>query len=294
MEIGVLGDGVVAGTLKIALQSHGIASSLLAQSWLVGSKNLGEFRERLVKNPLTHLLYAPEDGRGEALLREARNMLALIQSLATPPIPVLLSSSRVFRGKTDGGYYIETEEADAPPWDDPYDWALREAERAFQRAKLPNYIVRTSSRFLFGLWRDDCLVDLWRRLRDYAGSNVPLVLNNCYFHKPTYLPDFAEALTALLSGDYLPGVYHLVNEESTEVRGGRGVSEIEVAAFIGSLKRIRPLKLVGSSPRDDGGRWRRAWLLSNTKGPRLRPWQETVREWFRQHERMRRVEVFRL
>ncbi|MFZ5391556.1 MAG: dTDP-4-dehydrorhamnose reductase [Patescibacteria group bacterium] len=105
-----------------------------------------------------------------------------------------------------------------------------------------------------------------------AASGQPVEVVNDQFGKPTYTADLARAVYKLLSNSYQPGIYHLVNEQST--------SWYELAREVGRLKGLKNiLRPISSKDYTDTVRRPTKAILLNTKFPLLRPWQEAIKDY---------------
>jgi dTDP-4-dehydrorhamnose reductase len=89
----------------------------------------------------------------------------------------------------------------------------------------------------------------------------------------TYVPDLAKATRQLVEGDYEFGIYHIVNEGPVTWYGGAkklfeliGNKKIKVVP-VGQDKFPRPAKRASST------------VLVNTKFPKLRHYEEALKEW---------------
>ena len=105
-----------------------------------------------------------------------------------------------------------------------------------------------------------------------GGEQTEIKVVNDQFGKLTYTRDLAMSIKNLLSGDYQPGIYHLINEESA--------SWYEVAREIFKLKNIH-IKLTPITSADyvtPARRPKKAVLL-NTKFSTLRLWIEALEDY---------------
>jgi len=91
----------------------------------------------------------------------------------------------------------------------------------------------------------------------------------------TYVPDLAKATKELVEGDYEYGIYHIVNEGAVTWYEGllklfeiAGIKDVEIVP-VGPDEFPRPAKRAKST------------VLVNTRFPKLRSYEEAIREWLR-------------
>lgn len=108
-----------------------------------------------------------------------------------------------------------------------------------------------------------------------AASNPELKIVNDQWGKPTYTKDLAKATKELIDNDYQFGTYHLVNEPATnwyeftkEILAIKNKNQSQTIIIpVSSNEFPRPAKRPYRS------------ILLNTKGPKLRIWQEALKEY---------------
>lgn len=106
----------------------------------------------------------------------------------------------------------------------------------------------------------------------FAAEQPEVRVVNDQFGKLTATRDLANAVVQLTSSDLSPGIYHLVNEGE--------VSWYEVAREVFRLKGITvPLLPVSSDEFPTKARRPQRAVLLNTKSPKLRPWQQALRDY---------------
>lgn len=184
---------------------------------------------------------------------------------------VHFSTDYVFDGRKKEGY----KEDDAP--ENPvnfYGISKLEGERLIlnvaqykaREKSLKYYLIRTS--WVFGAGGKNfvkTITSLSRRLPE-------LRVVDDQIGKPTYAPDLAEAVKALIKKKYPFGIYHLINEGAvTRYDYARKIAEL-----FGLRAAVKP-----QSTKDSGIKVRRPQysILLNTKFPFLRPWQEALQEY---------------
>lgn len=208
-----------------------------------------------------------------------RNILDALPRNGRAPVFVQMSSSEVFGRWNEGEYkkfgYREDEE---PKPVSVYQKSKTEAEAIVQRfaAAHPEilkrwYIVRAS--WLFGKGRATFVEQFTRALR----AREEITVAEDQWRSPTWTRDFAEALDSLLLRSRPNGIYHIANEVKPGEATVMDVIE-DIRAFLGipaneiRLKKVK-LREFFKIPRAPSN------VLLNTKLPKLRPWQEAVREY---------------
>ena len=211
-----------------------------------------------------------EDDPALALRANAFAVLALARAAAVRRAALVhFSSDFVFDGETDRPYT----EDDPPNPRGTYaaskllgEWLALEAPRA--------YVLRVES--LFGPAgpggsRRGSLGTIVDRIRE--GVEVPVFVDRTV--SPSYTPDIARAVRAMLERDLPPGLYHCVNDGQAT---WQEIAE-RAAALMGTDLRIRALTLETARLR---ARRPRYCAMSNAKlaaaGIRMRPWQEALED----------------
>lgn len=211
-----------------------------------------------------------EDDPARALRVNAFGVLALARaSTAAGAVLVHFSSDFVFDGETDRPY---TEE-DRPNPRGAYgaskllgEWFALESPRT--------YVLRVESLFgppAPGGARRGSLGTIVDRIRE--GADVPVFVDRIV--SPSYTPDIARAVRALLEKEVAPGLYHCVNDGCAT---WKAIAE-RAAALMGIELRMRALTLETASLRAKRPRY---CAMSNAKlgaaGIRLRRWEEALEE----------------
>lgn len=139
-------------------------------------------------------------------------------------------------------------------------------ERALKEVGVEFYLLRAA--WLYGA-NGKNFVDTMLNL---AKSRDSLSVIDDQYGGPTFTNDVAKTTKKILKGDYEPGIYHTVNSGVTswcgfarEIFSLAGV-DIEVKA-ISTSEYPLPAKRPAYS------------VLKNTKGPKMRPWKEALREY---------------
>lgn len=181
---------------------------------------------------------------------------------------VHFSTEYVFSGEADGGY-----NEDSPT--DPisiYGESKRDGE-SFITSYSQGYLVRTS--WLYGKApqrgkpRGANFIDTI--LTAAQNGEVVKVVDD-QFGKLTATKDLAAAVLRLITGNYQPGIYHLVNE---------GVASwYQVAEAVWKFKKVSaPLIPISSAEYLMKARRPKHAVLNNNKFPGLRPWTEALAEY---------------
>lgn len=171
---------------------------------------------------------------------------------------VHVSSDYVFSGE-EGEY---REDANVKPIN-VYGQSKAQGEKAVREANAQAYIVRTSKLFGRQGSSHDAKPSFVTIMAKLALTKPELTIVDEEIGCPTYTADLAEAMVKLLSGDYAPGTYHLVNED--EGKTWYGFAE-EIFNALG----IQPKKTAVSGdafPRP--AKRPKKIVLLNTKGPKL-------------------------
>lgn len=201
-----------------------------------------------------------------ALNAEFAGKLAGLASQLDIPV-VHFSTNYVFDG--DKGEYSEE---DRPLPLSVYGQTKYEGERLFQKHAGKHYLVRTA--VLFGPKGESdaskkSFVDLMLTLGE-TSHEIKAVKDEV--NSVTYAPDLAVAVKRLLEENYPYGIYHVTNEGSA--------SWYNFAHEIFSIirKPMNILPVPSSHFKRPAQRPLKAVLL-NTKFPKLRPWQEALKEY---------------
>ncbi|MFH1866702.1 MAG: dTDP-4-dehydrorhamnose reductase, partial [Patescibacteria group bacterium] len=105
-----------------------------------------------------------------------------------------------------------------------------------------------------------------------ASEREEIKVVNDQFGKPTYTKDLAKAVHQLITEDYQPGIYHLVNENIC--------SWYDLVKEVFKLINIKtPLLPISSSEYPTKAKRPQYAVLLNTKFPQLRPWQAALAEY---------------
>lgn len=177
------------------------------------------------------------------------------------------STDYVFSGDTKGGY----EEEDVPAGAiNIYGESKLAGEIALRESGPRFYLVRTA--WLYGMGGNN-FVDTMAAL---AETKPELRVVNDQYGSPTYTVDVASATRLLLTGTkYSPGIYHSVN---TGVATWYELAQ-EVLSLLGKSVVLTP---VSTTEYPLPARRPHYSVLKNTKGPRMRSWQQALREYISQ------------
>lgn len=182
---------------------------------------------------------------------------------------VHFSTEMVFNGESANGY---NESAEPKPIN-VYGESKLAGERQVLAYERGGYLVRTS--WLYGKAQQRGKprgLNFIETMIKLASEKPEVKVVNDQFGKLTYTKDVAKVLIKLVSGQYNPGIYHLVNEESA--------SWYEVTREIWRLKNITtPLVPITSSEYPTSAARPKYGILLNTKYPTFRPWQQALTEY---------------
>lgn len=182
---------------------------------------------------------------------------------AAGAIVVHYSTDYVFDGTRREGYA----EDDSPAPLSAYGRTKLHGEEQLKASGARFYLIRTS--WLYGHYGKN-FVDTMLRLAD---KGKPIRVVNDQVGKPTWTVDLAAATRSLVF-DHAPfGVYHLVNEGATPWYD----FAVEIFRQAGKSIAVEPVP-TSAFPRPAK---RPAWsVLTNTKRPQLRPWQQALAAYF--------------
>lgn len=173
------------------------------------------------------------------------------------------STDYVFPGTQEEGY---GENDPAGPPLNVYGESKLAGEQALARIAPRYFLLRTA--WLYGP-RGKNFVHTMLSLA-VKESKVSVV--NDQFGSPTFTKDVALATRDLLEGDYQPGIYHTVNA------GQASWYEFAREIFVLSEQSVQ-LEPITSDTFTRPAKRPKYSILKNTKGPRLRPWQEALADY---------------
>lgn len=184
---------------------------------------------------------------------------------------VFISTDYVF-----GNAKREYAESDAPDPMNVYGASKLAGERATAGANPAHYIIRTSA--LFGPQRSGKGHNFVTMMIEKGRGSEPVTVVADQFTAPTYAPDFAQAIKALLGSKAPYGTYHMTNAGSA--------SWYEFAEEIWRIKKLpAPLVSAHAADRPAGAAKRPdSTVLVSEKLPHavrahLRPWREALAEY---------------
>jgi dTDP-4-dehydrorhamnose reductase len=180
------------------------------------------------------------------------------------------STDYVFNGNAQKSEFIET---DKPNPISKYGETKAMGEEAILEClDLKYYIIRLSK--LFGPKGDSLhtKASFFDVMLNLAKTNSELKVVNEELSCFTYSPDLAQATYNLLTGNYEPGVYHLVNSSSCTWYDGV-VALKELADLTVEVKPISGTDLIRAARRPEFS------VLKNTKYPALRDYREALKEY---------------
>ena len=181
---------------------------------------------------------------------------------------VHFSTEYVFDGTVEAGY---NESAKPQPLN-VYGQSKAAGERHVTSYK-QGYLVRSSWLFghapQLGKPRGMNFVDTMLKLTE---TKAEIKVVNDQYGNPTSTRDLAAAVYALVTGEYKPGIYHLVNDKRA--------TWYEVAKEVFKLRGITvPLKPITSADYPTKAKRPKYAVLLNTKFPKLRPWATALRDY---------------
>jgi len=173
------------------------------------------------------------------------------------------STDYVFSGDAPEGY---NELAPPGPAVNVYGESKLAGEHELSKAQVRHYIIRTA--WLYGP-KGKNFVDTMLKLAD---KRLELRVINDQQGSPTYTKDVAHGTLELVTNDYEPGVYHLVN--------GGVATWYEFAQKIFVLADKNVVVTPTTTMEYPLPARRPTWSkLLNTKGPVLRPWEEALADY---------------
>lgn len=135
------------------------------------------------------------------------------------------------------------------------------------------YLIRTSKLFGNPASSEDAKKSFFETMMNLAKDNKELKVVDSEKSCFTYTPDLAKATKELIEKKYDPGIYHIVNEGAvTWFEGLRkcfeiaGIEDVKLLP-VGPEEFPRPAKRASST------------ILINTKFPKLRSYEDALREW---------------
>jgi dTDP-4-dehydrorhamnose reductase len=173
------------------------------------------------------------------------------------------STHYVFDGEQKDGY---TEDA-APNAHSAYARSKILGERLLAEAGCDYYLIRTAWLYSSNTSGKKSFIEIMKSL---AASQPEVRVVSDEFGHPTWVRDLAAATQMLLTQNFPFGIYHLVNEGSASWYDW--AKEIfRICRLSTSLRPVAASEFPRPVMRPHFG------ILKNTKGPRLRPWQEALR-----------------
>lgn len=182
-------------------------------------------------------------------------------------------SDYIFNGKK--GKYVESDKASPIS---KYGQSKAVGEKKVIKVGGKNYLIRISKLFGKPAKSDMAKKSFFEVMLNLAKEKDELKVVNSERSCFTYTPDLALATKKLIEEKYPYGVYHIVNEGAvTWYEGARklfDLAKIDTQKIkvipVGSGEFSRPAKRPVSS------------VLVNTKFPKLRPYEEAVKEWLKE------------
>lgn len=182
------------------------------------------------------------------------------------------STDYVFDGTKEEGYT----EDDEPRPISAYGESKLGGEEAVREAGGNSFICRVSKLYGKPGTSENSKPSFVETMVRLAQTHPKLTIVDEEVGMPTYTRDIAEATLALISGDYEPGIYHLVNE-------GPGVTWYGFAEeFFGILGIETPRTPVPSSAFPKPAARPQYGMLLNTKFPPLRSREEALKAHFKE------------
>lgn len=228
-------------------------------------KRVGEVMPEVIVNAAAHTnVDEAEQQRELALAVNAEGVRNVARAAKdTGATVVQYSTDYVFPGTNERGYG----EDDIPgPAVNVYGASKLAGEQALQGSGARYFLIRTA--WLYGAGGKN-FVDTMLKL-GHEQSEIRVV--NDQHGSPTWTRDLAQATRRLVTGGYDQGVYHLVNS-------GRATwYEVAQETFRIAHLSVKVVPVTsGQFPRPAK---RPAYsVLKSTKGPKLRPWPEALRDY---------------
>jgi len=278
LKVLILGATGMLGT-DIA---HELAGKYELYLW--DKEELDITQEKLVKEKIHNLLpqviinatgYTNVDGA-----EEEKDIAMLVNAQAVKYITevaqevgaklVHFSTEYVFDGKNKDGY----DEQSIPNPINVYGQSKLGGEKHVLNYD-KGYLIRTSWLYghapQVGKPRGMNFIDTMLKL---AETEPTIKVVNDQFGKLTNTQDLAQAVSKLISGDYAPGIYHLVNESE--------VTWFQVAQEVFKIKNITtPLQPITSDQYPTRASRPAYAVLLNTKFSKMRSWQEALRDYLK-------------
>ncbi|HBZ36205.1 MAG: dTDP-4-dehydrorhamnose reductase [Parcubacteria group bacterium GW2011_GWE1_43_8] len=182
---------------------------------------------------------------------------------------VHISTEMVFDGDNKSGYNETTE----PHAVNVYGESKAAGEKHVLVYESGGYLVRTS--WLYGKFSQRGKprgLNFIETMIKLANEKPEVKVVNDQFGKLTSTKDLAQAITQLISGGYIPGIYHLVNEG---VASWYDVAK-EIWQRCGLKATLQP---ISSSEYPSIAKRPKYSVLVNTKFPPLRPWQQALADY---------------
>ena len=176
------------------------------------------------------------------------------------------STDYVFPGDKEEGY---TEDDSPGPAVNVYGESKLAGERALKETGVSFYLLRTA--WLYGPNGDNFVETMIKLGKDRDSLSVVSDQRGC----PTFTKDLALATREIVTGEYSHGIYHVVNDgQATWFEFAQKIFEYaeDVAVDVKpttSSEFPRPAKRPAFS------------ILQNTRGPKMRSWQEALDEYIR-------------
>jgi dTDP-4-dehydrorhamnose reductase len=217
---------------------------------------------------------AAEADPATAFAVNASGVLSLARAAAeVGALLVHVSTDYVFDGAQSAPYA----ESDAPRPINVYGISKRAGEMMVEAVGAPSLVVRTSGVFGPGGSRSKggSFVD---RILDRARQGMPLRVVGDQLFSPTYAPDLAAAVVALVDRG-ARGLVHVTNEGACSWHD-LAVAGLELAGVRADVERITTAEL-GSAARRPAYSVLSSARYRELGGPPLRPWREAVAEMLR-------------
>jgi dTDP-4-dehydrorhamnose reductase len=217
---------------------------------------------------------AAESDPAPAFAVNAAGVLHLARAAAdVGALLVHVSTDYVFDGSASRPY-LETDVARPI---NVYGISKRAGEMMVEAVGAPSLVVRTSGVFGPGGSRSKggSFVD---RILERARSGAPLRVVGDQLFSPTYAPDLAAAVVALIGGG-ARGLVHVTNQGACSWHD-LAVAGLELAAVRADVERITTVDL-GAAARRPAYSVLSTARYQSLGGPPLRPWREAVAEMLR-------------
>ncbi|MAF80664.1 dTDP-4-dehydrorhamnose reductase [bacterium] len=206
---------------------------------------------------------AQEEQQQAFLVNEVGVRNVALAAKAIDATVVQYSTDYIFPGDKEAGY---REDDRTGPAVNVYGESKLAGEHELDKSEVEYYILRTA--WLYGP-NGKNFVETMLRLADERDE---LNIIDDQHGSPTYTRDLAAATKEVIEGDYTPGTYHLVNDGQTTWYGFAS----KIFELAGKKMKVKPITTAEYPLPARRPQWS---ILQNTKGPKLRAWEEALADY---------------